>query len=368
MANIQKVGAAVVGILLGGTAIAGALVGQNTNANSLEPKAVTALQNAGISGVDVSFKGREAYLTGQGMTDAQLQQAKQVVESVYGVRWARITGNNTSAVPVTPAPTSLPPTPTAPPTTTTAPTTAPAVQPAVNIATGANGVTLSGTVATQAEADALAAQAERVFGSPVINQLKVDPSVDDPAWVNGMITALQGSPAITGGSLTAGGTGVSIGGVVAKDADAAALQASLAAFQAGAGGVPVTNTVTVAAPSSSSLTPDQIAQINATVVNFANGTYSLSDTAMKNLDTVIPLLANSTAKVEIDGYVSTPHPAGREVTDSTRRAQAVADYLVAHGIDASRLTVVGRGTDNPVASNDTAEGQAANRRATLTVS
>lgn len=52
---------------------------------------------------------------------------------------------------------------------------------------------------------------------------------------------------------------------------------------------------------------------------------------------------------------------------SLRRAEAVKDYLVRNGIDASRIRVEGRGESNPVASNATAEGRAQNRRVELRV-
>jgi outer membrane protein OmpA-like peptidoglycan-associated protein len=47
---------------------------------------------------------------------------------------------------------------------------------------------------------------------------------------------------------------------------------------------------------------------------------------------------------------------------SQRRAQAVVDWLVAHGIGADRMTPVGRGEAEPVADNATADGRALNRR------
>ena len=47
---------------------------------------------------------------------------------------------------------------------------------------------------------------------------------------------------------------------------------------------------------------------------------------------------------------------------STRRAQSVRDYLVETGAPAEKLRVLGSGADDPIASNDTAEGQAQNRR------
>jgi OOP family OmpA-OmpF porin len=47
---------------------------------------------------------------------------------------------------------------------------------------------------------------------------------------------------------------------------------------------------------------------------------------------------------------------------SEQRAQAVADYLIEGGIEEDRLTVKGMGESQPIASNDTAEGRAKNRR------
>jgi len=50
---------------------------------------------------------------------------------------------------------------------------------------------------------------------------------------------------------------------------------------------------------------------------------------------------------------------------SERRAEAVRDFLVGHGVSASRLSTEGRGESEPVASNDTKEGRYQNRRVEL---
>ena len=47
---------------------------------------------------------------------------------------------------------------------------------------------------------------------------------------------------------------------------------------------------------------------------------------------------------------------------SLRRAESVADYLVSTGADAEQLRVIGRGSKEPLVSNDTLEGRKQNRR------
>ncbi|HEX2963767.1 MAG TPA: OmpA family protein [Ignavibacteriales bacterium] len=47
---------------------------------------------------------------------------------------------------------------------------------------------------------------------------------------------------------------------------------------------------------------------------------------------------------------------------SEKRAKAVSDYVTTLGVSSSRLTTVGKGESNPVATNDTPEGRAKNRR------
>ncbi len=52
---------------------------------------------------------------------------------------------------------------------------------------------------------------------------------------------------------------------------------------------------------------------------------------------------------------------------SLMRAQTVVQYLISQGVNPNFLTAQGLGEQNPVASNDTAEGRAQNRRVELTL-
>jgi OOP family OmpA-OmpF porin len=69
-----------------------------------------------------------------------------------------------------------------------------------------------------------------------------------------------------------------------------------------------------------------------------------------------------TAEIEIAGHTDADGEDAVNQTLSEKRAQAVLDYLVRAGLPASRFTPIGYGSSQPVASNDTDEGKAQNRR------
>lgn len=71
--------------------------------------------------------------------------------------------------------------------------------------------------------------------------------------------------------------------------------------------------------------------------------------------------------VSVTGYTDSTGAAEYNQALSERRAQAVADAVIAQGIAPSRVTVSGGGESNPIASNETREGRAENRRVELEV-
>ena len=77
------------------------------------------------------------------------------------------------------------------------------------------------------------------------------------------------------------------------------------------------------------------------------------------------LIAHPEVRVEIAGHTDNSDYRQYSLIRSLGRASAVRKYLIAQGVDGSRLLAKGYGPDQPIASNDTAAGRARNNRVEL---
>ncbi len=103
--------------------------------------------------------------------------------------------------------------------------------------------------------------------------------------------------------------------------------------------------------------------IEGKVVEFELNSDALTEVGRDLLDEVFEALQLvPDVPVEIAGHADTTGNAESNQELSERRARAVLDYLVDRGVDPERFTVVGYGDTRPIASNDTEEGRAKNRR------
>jgi outer membrane protein OmpA-like peptidoglycan-associated protein len=84
-------------------------------------------------------------------------------------------------------------------------------------------------------------------------------------------------------------------------------------------------------------------------------------------EAIATLQREGTVSVVAEGHTDSRGSDTYNQTLSLRRATAVRDYLVAGGIGSSRIQVQGFGESRPVASNDTDDGRAQNRRVELRV-
>ena len=105
-------------------------------------------------------------------------------------------------------------------------------------------------------------------------------------------------------------------------------------------------------------------------VFFDSGSADIKKDGKAELDKLIPTLKTVKNRViRVEGYADNvpiaeqfrwKYPSNWEL--STARADAIVRYLQEQGIDPTLLKATGYGKFNPVASNDTEEGRAQNRR------
>ncbi|MEX2524396.1 MAG: OmpA family protein [Gammaproteobacteria bacterium] len=100
-----------------------------------------------------------------------------------------------------------------------------------------------------------------------------------------------------------------------------------------------------------------------TGVNFKHDSSVIEPASAQILNRAVEALkkANS-VNVRIVGHTDSSGTNAYNRKLSQRRADAVRDYLIQHGINGSRLTTEGMGEERPVASNSTKEGRFENRR------
>ncbi len=98
-------------------------------------------------------------------------------------------------------------------------------------------------------------------------------------------------------------------------------------------------------------------------VNFDTDSYMLKEYVMNILNEFIVFLEdNPSVRVAIHGHTDNVGDDRDNMELSTNRAKAVMNYLILEGISPSRLESKGFGETKPIASNDSAEGRAKNRR------
>jgi len=109
--------------------------------------------------------------------------------------------------------------------------------------------------------------------------------------------------------------------------------------------------------------------VNMSDVLFDVGKSTLKPGAREKLIRIAAIVSGHQGlKLELEGHTDSTGSDELNQTLSEQRANAVRDFLVAQGVDASSITARGLGESEPVASNDTAAGRQMNRRVEMIVS
>lgn len=96
---------------------------------------------------------------------------------------------------------------------------------------------------------------------------------------------------------------------------------------------------------------------------FETGEAAIQDHSYGFLDRIARIARQcGVTRLEISGHTDSDGSEADNLVLSERRARAVVDFITAAGIAADRLVAVGHGESRPIASNETDEGKAANRR------
>jgi outer membrane protein OmpA-like peptidoglycan-associated protein len=98
-------------------------------------------------------------------------------------------------------------------------------------------------------------------------------------------------------------------------------------------------------------------------VTFDSGKATVRPESFPRLDGVVEyMIYKTSARIQISGHTDNQGNAKTNKALSLKRAEACRDYVVAKGIDKSRVEAVGYGDERPIRPNDTEEGRQTNRR------
>jgi OmpA-OmpF porin, OOP family len=226
-------------------------------------------------------------------------------------------------------------------------------------------LTLTGYVPDNNVHAALAAAAGRKFFSEkVVDNLKA--SIGAPSgFASAVVPALGALSRLSTGTLVVSDREVKLSGDAFYDAAAVQIRAGFGKdfpqawqFKADISVKPA------AAPVDATVCQELFSDVLAKgKIRFESGRAIIDPDSAGLLDRLIEIaLRCPTANIEIAGHTDSDGEDGFNQTLSEKRAQAVTDYLVKAGLPASRFTAVGYGSTQPIATNDTDQGKAQNRR------
>jgi OOP family OmpA-OmpF porin len=226
-------------------------------------------------------------------------------------------------------------------------------------------LTLTGYVPdNNVHAALVAAAGRKFFNEKVVDNLKA--SVGAPSgFASAVIPALGALSRLSTGTLVVSDREVKLSGDALYEASAGQIRAGLAKdLPRGWQVKPEISVKPAAAPVDATVCQQLFSDLlGKGKIRFESGRAIIDPDSAGLLDRLIETaLRCPTANIEIAGHTDADGDDGFNQALSEKRAQAVADYLVRAGLPADRFKAMGYGSLQPVASNDTDEGKAQNRR------
>ena len=178
------------------------------------------------------------------------------------------------------------------------------------------------------------------------------------------------------GAVIGGATGAAVGGVIGRNSGSTAKGAIIGAVIGGAAGAIIGHQMDQAAKEIDQSVPGATVERvgEGVLVTFESGLlfpYD-SDVLTSAARTNLTNLAQNMGKFPNTDLLIVGHTDSNGSNEynqslSERRARAAANYLISQGVSSGRIRTMGLGETEPKASNDTAEGQAQNRRVEVAI-
>ena len=190
-----------------------------------------------------------------------------------------------------------------------------------------------------------------------------------------MITGCAWSNKAKGGSIGAGAGGVA-GGIIGNQYGNTALGAIIGAAVGGTAGLLIGNEMDKRADEmKEDMQGAKIERVGEGIkITFDSGLLfdvdksDLRPQAKTNIESLAKILNKySDTNILIEGDTDNSGSDEYNQKLSERRAQSVANHLMGLGVPNSRISTVGLGETNPVASNDSEEGRQQNRRVEVAI-
>ncbi len=178
------------------------------------------------------------------------------------------------------------------------------------------------------------------------------------------------------GAAIGAGSGAAVGGLIGRAAGNTAAGAIIGAAVGGAAGAVIGNYMDrQAAEMERDLEGARIERIGEGIkitfdsgILFAYDSDALASDARLNLTRLATILNKyDDTNILLEGHTDSDGPEEYNMGLSRRRAQSVRDYLAGLEVNASRFTVKGYGEEQPIASNETIDGRALNRRVEVAI-
>ena len=231
-------------------------------------------------------------------------------------------------------------------------------------------LTLRGSLPNDTSKAAILQRAQELYGTApgrIVDELAVDPSVTPAAWADNVSQVLP----ILGhmkeyGSIMIDGRSIVLSGRVDSDHSKATVLREIAPLTQT--GLELEDHIVAASLSNSSPLQRKLNEIlSHDSIEFESNTITIPPRGHAALDKLIAVLRHTpNTAIEIGGHTDKYGDPDYNLQLSHRRAEAVRDYFISHGLT-NQFTAVGYGASRPLSVAETRSGLLHNRRIELRV-